>query len=120
MKPITRRSFLKTTALATATVSWSARSWSQIRSANDDIRVAVVGFNGRGQDHLSGLSKVKGCRIAGLCDVDEKILGKEKQKWTDKGAPVEAFTDVRKLLESKSVDIISIATPNHWHSLAAI
>ncbi len=120
MNPITRRSFLGTSALTTAAVSWSARSWAQIPSANDDVRVAVVGFNGRGQDHLSGFSKLKGCRITGLCDVDEQVLGKEKQKWTEKGASVEAFTDIRKLLENKNVDAISIATPNHWHSLAAI
>jgi predicted dehydrogenase len=120
MKNQTRRSFLKSTALATAAVSWSARSWAQVDGANSDIRVAVVGFGGRGQDHLGGLSKVKGCRIAGLCDVDDAILGKEKTKWADKGVTVEAFTDIRKLLDSKNVDVISIATPNHWHSLAAI
>jgi predicted dehydrogenase len=120
MKQTTRRSFLKTTALTTAAVSWSARSWAQIPSANDDVRVAVVGFGGRGQDHLGGLSKVKGCRITGLCDVDDGIAGKEKKKWADKGVEVETFSDIRKLLESKNVDVISIATPNHWHSLAAI
>lgn len=117
---LTRRSFLTRSALATATVSWSARSWAQVRSANDDVRVAVVGFNGRGKEHLSGLSKVKGCRIAGLCDVDDAILKKEKQNQEEKGGAVEVFTDIRKLLESKNVDAVSIATPNHWHSLAAI
>lgn len=120
MKHLNRRSFLKSAAVATAAVSWSARSWSQIASANDDVRVAVVGFGGRGKDHLGGLSKVKGCRIAGLCDVDDAILGKEKQNWADKGVTVEAFTDLRKLLESKNIDVISIATPNHWHALGAI
>jgi predicted dehydrogenase len=55
-----------------------------------------------------------------LCDVDDGILGKEKQRWADEGVAVEALTDIRKLLENKNVDVISIATPNHWHSLAAI
>jgi predicted dehydrogenase len=122
MKQITRRSFLKTTAVTTAAVSWSARSWSQVQSANDDLRVAVVGvrMGGRGQAHLSGFSKIKGCRITAVCDVDENALGQEAQKLKDKGAEVEAVKDIRKLLESKNVDIISIAAPNHWHSLAAI
>src|SRR5881394_2375008 len=121
MNKQTRRSFLKSSALATtATVAWSARSWSQVPSANDDIRIAVVGFGGRGQSHLEGFGKMKGCRITGLCDVDDAILGKEKQKQSDKGVSVEAFSDIRKLLESKNVDAISIATPNHWHSLAGI
>jgi predicted dehydrogenase len=116
----TRRSFLKTTAVTAAAVSWSARSWSQVRSANDDVRVATVGFHGRGADHISGFSKVKGSRIAGLCDVDQNVLDKEKQKWTDSGVQVEAVTDLRRLLDSKEVDVITIATPNHWHSLATI
>ena len=120
MKNTNRRSFLKSTAMATAAVSWSARSWSQIPSANDDIRVAVIGFNGRGGDHLSGLAKVKGCRIAGLCDVDTKVLEKGQRTLADKGVTAEAYTDIRKLLESKNIDAVSIATPNHWHSLAAL
>jgi predicted dehydrogenase len=120
MKHLTRRSFLKSAAATTAAVSWSAKSWSQIPSANDDVRFATVGFNGRGGDHIGGLTKVKGCRIAGLCDVDDAILGREKKKWDDKGVTVEAHKDIRKLLESKNIDAISIATPNHWHSLAAI
>jgi predicted dehydrogenase len=120
MKHLTRRSFLKSAAVTTAAVSWSAKSWSQVPSANDDVRFATVGFGGRGGDHIGGLSKVKGCRIAGLCDVDDAILGREKKKWDDKGVTVEAHKDIRKLLESKNIDAISIATPNHWHSLAAI
>lgn len=116
MKSLNRRSFLTKTALATATVSWSARSWSQVKSANETIRVGVIGFGSRGKDHLAGLSKTTGVRIAGLCDVDDAILRAEAEKW--KGA--ETHKDMRKLLESKNIDAVSIATPNHWHSLAAI
>ena len=123
MKQLHRRSFLKTAAFAAgaaATTRWTARSWAQVKSANDDVRVAVVGFGGRGQSHLEAFGKMKGTRITGLCDVDDTILGKEKQKWADKGIPVETVNDIRRLLESRNVDVVTIATPNHWHSLAAI
>jgi len=120
MKKLTRRSFLKSAALTTAAVSWTAKSWSQVASANDDVRIAVVGFGGRGKDHLSGLSKVKGTRIAGLCDVDDAILNFQKKAWEDKGATLETSKDIRRLLDSKNIDAISIATPNHWHALGAI
>ncbi|MBM3846258.1 MAG: Gfo/Idh/MocA family oxidoreductase [Verrucomicrobia bacterium] len=116
LKAMNRRSFLTRASLATATTAWSARSWSQVASANEDVRVAVVGFGGRGKDHLGGLGKVPGVRITGLCDVDEKILNNEVQKRP--GA--KAFADIRKMLESKDVDVVSIATPNHWHALGAI
>jgi predicted dehydrogenase len=120
MKTLTRRSFLTRSALAAATVSWSARSWAQVKSANDDVRVAVVGFGQRGQSHIDGFSKQKGVRLVGLCDVDKGILEKETKKWAEKGTEVQSVTDMRKLMENKAIDVISIATPNHWHSLAAI
>src|SRR6185503_4379244 len=75
---------------------------------------------GRGRDHLDGLSGVKGVRITGLCDVDQSVLDREAQKRKKDGAKIEAHRDIRKLLDSHAVDAISIATPNHWHSLAAI
>ncbi len=120
MKTTNRRTFLKSAAVSATAVSWSARSWAQVAGANSDVRYAVIGFNGRGRDHLGGLSKVKGCRLTGLCDVDSAVLDKERQAWAEKGLVTEAVTDLRKLLESKNVDAVSIATPNHWHSLAAI
>ena len=120
MKQLNRRSFLTRAALATATVSWSAKSWAQVKSANEDVRYAVIGFNGRGKEHLGELSKVKGTRLAALCDVDDKVLNREKEAWAKKGATVEGYKDLRKLLESKEIDAVSIATPNHWHALAAL
>ena len=120
MKKMNRRSFLAAATTGAVTLSLPARSWSQVLGSADDIRVAVVGFGGRGQSHISGMSNQKGVRLAGLCDVDTTILGKEQQKWKDKGVEVEAHTDVRKLLASKNVDVICIATPNHWHALGAI
>ena len=120
MANVNRRSFIRSTALTAAAASLPARSWARILGANDDIRAAVVGFNGRGRDHLRGLSGLPGVRITALCDVDSRILEAEVKRFKDKNQPVEGFTDMRKLLERKDVDVVTFATPNHWHSLGAI
>jgi predicted dehydrogenase len=120
MKKLNRRSFLKQSTLAGASLSlWPAISKAQ-GSANGDIRVAVVGFGGRGGDHIKGFSELEGVRLVALCDVDKRILDREVKKRADAGKPVEAYTDIRKLLENKDIDVVSIATPNHWHALGAI
>jgi len=120
MKKLTRRGFLKRAAFAAGALSLPARSWSQVIGANQDIRVAVIGFNGRGRDHIKEWIKMDGVRLTALCDVDSTVLGAGVKQCADKGATVEPYTDIRKLLESKNVDAISIATPNHWHALAAV
>ena len=120
MKKINRRSFIQTSATAGALFSISTRSWAQIPSASEEIRVGVVGFRGRGRNHISCLGNLENVRIAGLCDVDEGVLMGEANKWKEKGQEVEAHKDIRNLLDSKQIDVIAIATPNHWHSLAAI
>ncbi len=120
MNPISRRSFLQRTALASAALGLPASSWSQVAGANNDIRMAVVGFHGRGKDHINSITKLKGVRLVALCDVDKNVLDKEAVGLKAGGIPVESYTDIRKLLENKNVDAISIATPNHWHALAAI
>ncbi len=120
MNHFSRRTFLKSTFAATAALALPARLYSQAAGANDDIRVAVVGFKGRGADHLSNYLKLKGCRVVALCDVDQGVLDKGVAQLKGKGTEVEGYTDIRKLLENKDIDAVSIATPNHWHALAAI
>ena len=120
MKKLHRRSFLTTTVLGAAGMGWAARSWAQVPSANSDIRVGVIGIGGRGQGHLSGFGKAAGCRVTGVCDVDEHFLAQEKRRFADRKMDLRTFTDLRELIESKDVDVISVATPNHWHSLASI
>ena len=119
MKNPSRRVFLKTTAMA-AGVVLTARSWAQVVGANSDIRVAVVGLNGRGRNHLTSLRAVPGVRIAAICDVDTEVLDKVAAELAKGGLTPEKFTDLRALLASPNIDAITIATPNHWHSLAGI
>ncbi|MGD0812519.1 MAG: Gfo/Idh/MocA family oxidoreductase [Verrucomicrobiota bacterium] len=117
---ITRRRFLKQAAFAAGAISLSARSWSQVPGANQDVRVAVIGFNGRGKEHIKEWRKLAGVRLTALCDVDRAVLDASVKHCAENGLTVAAYTDIRKLLEAKNVDAISIATPNHWHALAAV
>jgi predicted dehydrogenase len=116
----TRRSFLRGTIVAGAALSLPARLYASVDGANSDIRIGVIGFNGRGQDHISGLLKCKGVRLTALCDVDQRVLDKGKAQLEKKGQQVQTYTDLRKMLESKEIDAITTATPNHWHALASI
>ncbi len=116
MKKLTRRRFLLTSATTLAFTSLAPRSWSQVVGANEDIRIAVIGVNGRGASHINEFKKIKGVRIVALCDVDLKVLdGRAKNL-----AGVKKYQDFRKLLEDKEIDAVSIATTNHSHSLITV
>ncbi len=113
-----RRTFLKSTAAAATVLGFPAFLRSQ--SPNSEIRVGMVGFKGRGGNHISDLQKIAGVKIVALCDVDEKVLAKGKDELGKKGPAPATFVDVRKMLDSKEIDAISTATPNHWHSLIGV
>jgi predicted dehydrogenase len=94
---------------------------SRAFGANDRIRVAVIGINSRGKDHISGLSKQANVEVSTLCDVDLKVLQQGAKDFEGKyGRKVEVMQDMRQVLDSKDIDVVSIATPNHWHALATI
>jgi len=97
-----------------------ASPFSRVRGANDVIRVAVVGINGRGGSHISAFSKMDGARVAALCDVDRDVLDKRAKSFKDRNEKIDTYVDIRELLENKNIDAISIATTNHWHSLATV
>jgi predicted dehydrogenase len=116
-----RRSFLKAAGGAAAAGLMTAASARKVLGANDRIRVAVVGVRGRGWDHVRGYKPIPGVEVAYFCDIDENVL---RQRCADAEklgmSKPETQVDVRKLLEDKNVDAVSIATPNHWHSLIGI
>ncbi len=120
MTHITRRQFMQGSVVGGLGMAL-ASPVSRVLGANDDIRVAVVGINGRGSDHISGFSEIKGVRVVAFCDVDRKVLGNKAQAFEKKyGSKVQTYVDIRKMLDNKDIDAISIATPNHWHSLGTI
>jgi predicted dehydrogenase len=125
MNKIPRRQFIRSSLLAAAAFkAWPLVAQTSVKAriidANDDIRCAVVGFNGRGKNHIAALSQMKGVRLVALCDVDSAVLGKELHRASAGGAKVEGYTDIRKLLENKDIDAVTFATPHHWHALGAI
>jgi predicted dehydrogenase len=111
-----RRYFLMGSVAAAGAARASSRA-----SANDTIRVAVAGLRSRGRDHINAFAKLAGVEIAALCEVDDSITAerlKDMEKLNLK--PPATFRDIRKVLEDKSIDAVSIASPNHWHTLMAI
>lgn len=115
MQDSTRRTFLKTGAAAIAT---QARP---ILGANDRVNVGVVGLGGRGNNHMDYYLKIPQARISALCDVNQAALERGQAKVLKaSGENPKGFADLHKLYEDKEVDAVSIATPNHWHALAAI
>ena len=116
MYPLNRRSFIKKTALAATVAGLSARSFAQVKGANSQIRVGVVGFRSRGQEHIKEILKIPNFRIVALCDVDSQILAKGLQDCPD----ATGYSDIRKMLENKNLDAVSIASPNHLHALQGI
>lgn len=124
MSKFTRRDFIKGSLGTVAGVgigsALPATAWSQVLGVNDDIRVAVVGFRGKGKGHIEKFREIPGVRVVALCDVDRDVLDSEVKKFTDDNEKVDAYTDIRKLLDDKNIDAIVTATPNHWHSLLTI
>src|SRR3989442_1086612 len=118
---IDRRTFLKTTGEAMTAGAAALALGGRVLGANDRVRVAICGTRGRGKDHIRGFAKVPGTEIAALCDVDERVLNQRLKDVQDLGqARPKSYVDIRRLLEDKEIDAISIATPNHWHSLMGI
>lgn len=118
MSILSRRSFLKA-SVATAGIA-ALPPHARVLGANNDVRVAVVGFNGMGKAHINAYRKIPGVRITALCDVDTRVLDWGKQDFAKRKEKVATYVDYRKLLEDKNVDAVSIVTPNHWHSLMGI
>src|SRR5437868_8470061 len=111
-----RRHFLMSSAAAVG----SAMA-APTKSPNDSVRIACVGLRGRGKSHLQAFTTLPNVDLVALCDVDQSVLNKATQFVEGKGkkAPT-GYSDLRKLLEDKSIDAISIATPNHQHTLQTI
>ena len=110
-----RRSFLVSSAAALGASS------SVFGSPSDTVRIACVGIGGRGRNHIDSYSKLENVEIAAICDIDDSHIGNGLKQIEHLGKKKpETYKDIRKLLEDKSIDAISISSPNHWHTLMAV
>jgi predicted dehydrogenase len=137
MRQFDRRDFVRLSSTATGLLTLAAfegttlggeKEGSKEASAkagdvNSQLRVACIGVNGRGRDHVGGFAGNKKLNtvVATICDVDTAVIGPAMKIAESKQKGAVGFTqDLRRVLDDKTIDIVSIATPNHWHSLAAI
>jgi predicted dehydrogenase len=131
MGSIDRRDFLQDSVLLTAalagagTLDRAARAAEQAAGkkgpASEKLRVAVVGVHGRGMSHVDGFADRHNCVVTTICDADSAVIGPAmKLVKSRQGKEPKFQQDIRKVVEDKDVDIVTIATPNHWHALAAI
>jgi predicted dehydrogenase len=118
MSHLTRRTFLKAAGIGTL-ATLAPASVGRVLGANDRIRIGVAGLNGRGGEHVKEWLNQKGVEITYLIDPDTRVFAKRIKQIGDKAKP-QTIQDVRKALDDKNLDAISIATPNHWHALMTV
>ncbi len=121
-----RRRFIKTASVGAAS-TFAAPAIVRGLNLNERLRIAVVGMGGRAQAHTTALSTLEkdtslgGIELAGICDCDASKLGPAVQQWSKKtGHEVTGYDDLRRVLDDKSIDAVTYATPNHWHALGVI
>jgi predicted dehydrogenase len=130
MGSINRREFLQDSAFLAAALAGTGlaggaraaeKEAAAKKGAADRLRVAVIGVHGRGMSHVGGLANKHNCVVTTVCDADSAVIGRAmKAVEKAQGKPPRYEQDVRKVVEDKNIDIVTIATPNHWHSLMAI
>jgi predicted dehydrogenase len=117
----TRRDFLKAAGVGALVTVAGTKAAPRVLGANDRIRIAVAGLNGRGTAHTSAWLRIPGVEIAYLIDPDTRTYAKHLKPIAGKNAPTpKCVQDVQQALADKTLDAISIATPNHWHALMTI
>ena len=125
MSNMNRRRFLQTSSAVAggSLLLGGTQASGKVIGANDRVRIAVVGLNGRGGAHINGWLGQENVEIAYLVDPDKDVLArrmKEVSDKTDGKCNTQGVADIRTVLEDKNLDAISVATPNHWHSLMTI
>lgn len=127
MQRVARRDFVKGCLAAGLTLGWSQSP--SPAGPNSDVRLAIVGLGGidipggvggRGRQLIDAFGKVPGAKVTALCDVDKVVLDHGVAMMKEAGGSVATYTDLRRVFDDKNVDAVVVATPNHWHALAAV
>ena len=124
MARLSRRLFLQESLLAAAALAAPSPSFAaeaeptkQSKSPNERLSVAVIGVRSRGAQHAKVFDAREDCALSYICDADSAVGERVAARFESKPKFVQ---DLRRVFDDKSVDVVSIATPNHWHALAAI
>ena len=122
-----RRIFLKNTSLIAGgiLVSSSQKALASLQrlSPNDQLNIGAIGINGMGWSNVKAALKVPGVNLVAICDIDKNVLDKraaEAAAWNTSSKPLKTYTDYRRLLDQKDIDVVIIGTPDHWHALQMI
>jgi predicted dehydrogenase len=123
-----RRSFIKKSAAGTTAIlaggilpGFSAGSYRRIIGSNEKIRVSVMGVNSRGKALAQNFARQEDCEVAHICDVDFRaIQACQEAIYSRQRLIPKEYTDIRKSLESKDIDALVIAAPDHWHAPASL
>jgi predicted dehydrogenase len=124
-----RREFIKKSVLGSAGIAiggmgFTSKSYASIVGANERISVAVIGIRNQGSVHIDtwcNLKESQNVVLKTLCDADEQFFN-SRSKIVQEKTGVKPLTewDIRKVLDDKEIDAVSIVVPNHWHALATI
>jgi predicted dehydrogenase len=121
----TRRTFMQSAAIGAAS-TYAAPTIVRGNNLNGKLRVAVVGMGGRASSHATALLELEkdtsmNIELAGICECDRPKLGEAVDVWGKRaGHAITPYEDMRRVFDDKSIDAVSFATPNHWHSLGTI
>lgn len=110
LPPLSRRQFGQAVGAASLL---SARGYSAVTGANERLRIGVIGAGGMATNHMRTLVKMTesdNIAIGAVCDIFEKRL--DAAAHLTGGKP---FKDYRRLLDSKDIDYVLVAVPEHWH-----
>ena len=123
--PVSRRRFVKSSAAAGAVAAVAFPSILHAKDTQKKITVGVIGLS-RGMGHVSKYIEASNCEVAYMCDVDERRIasGLNRAKASLKNFPQKkdpkGIDDFRRILDDKSIDTVSIAAPNFWHTPMAV
>ncbi len=123
----TRRDFIKSSALAAGVAAFSAPSFLRAQGANERINIACIGVGGKGDSDSSSAYRLGG-NIVAICDIDSNTLDKKDKQLKGNAAKdsrtydAKLFRDWRKMFDElgKSIDAVTVSTPDHMHGLAAM
>lgn len=117
MSDLSRREFLIGSSATLAATVWSNEAASD---PTRRLRHAIIGVGGQGTNHAKTLSKMTDlCEIVAIADVDPERRERAARVLSER-APIQVYEDFRKLLEDPSIDSVTVATPDHWHTPVAL